>query len=312
MDWSDRTGSRIKLRDLHILMAIADAGSMAKAAAKLRISHPAISKTISEIEGTLGVRLLDRGSKGAELTAYGEVLLRCGINIFDEMRQGLRSLASLSDPDSGEVRLGCTEVVVHSLAPAIVRRYLKKYPGVQLDVKLTNPGEHQIQELRDRKIDLLITRATGRRLEDDFHSEVLFDEPFVFVVGAESEFARKRRVALKDIIESNWVLPSYDSAPGALIAGVFRANDFQPPTPAIKTVSIQLTKSLIASGAFVGILPTSVAALDARQAGLKVLPLKSSGPRISAEIVFLKNRTLSPAVESFIDCAREVAKSIVR
>jgi DNA-binding transcriptional LysR family regulator len=201
---------------------------------------------------------------------------------------------------------------VHSLAPAIVRRYLKKYPGVQLDVKLTNPGEHQIQELRDRKIDLLITRATGRRLEDDFHSEVLFDEPFVFVVGAESEFARKRRVALKDIIESNWVLPSYDSAPGALIAGVFRANDFQPPTPAIKTVSIQLTKSLIASGAFVGILPTSVAALDARQAGLKVLPLKSSGPRISAEIVFLKNRTLSPAVESFIDCAREVAKSIVR
>jgi DNA-binding transcriptional LysR family regulator len=119
MDWSDRTGSRIKLRDLHILMAIADAGSMAKAAAKLRISHPAISKTISEIEGTLGVRLLDRGSKGAELTAYGEVLLRCGINIFDEMRQGLRSLASLSDPDSGEVRLGCTEVVVHSLAPAM-------------------------------------------------------------------------------------------------------------------------------------------------------------------------------------------------
>ena len=68
MDWSDRIGRRIKLRDLHILMAIADTGSMAKAAARLRISHPAISKTISDIEGTLGVRLLDRGSQGAELT----------------------------------------------------------------------------------------------------------------------------------------------------------------------------------------------------------------------------------------------------
>jgi DNA-binding transcriptional LysR family regulator len=104
MDWSDRIGRRIKLRDLHILMAIADTGSMAKAAAKLRISHPAISKTISDIEGTLGVRLLDRGSQGAELTAYGEVLLRCGTNIFDEMQQGLRSLEYLSDPNSGEVR----------------------------------------------------------------------------------------------------------------------------------------------------------------------------------------------------------------
>jgi DNA-binding transcriptional LysR family regulator len=312
MDWSDRIGRRIKLRDLHILMAIADTGSMAKAAAKLRISHPAVSKTISDIEGTLGVRLLDRGSQGAELTAYGEVLLRCGVNIFDEMQQGLRSLEHLSDPNSGEVRLGCTEIIIHSLAPAIVRRFSQKYPGVQLDVKLTNPGEYQIQELRERKIDLLITRATGQLMKDDFNSEVLFDEPFVFVVGAQSEFARKRRISLKDIIKSNWVLPSYDSAPGALIADVFRASDFQPPKPVVNTVSIQLTASLVASGEFVGILPTSVAALSAHQAALKVLPLKSSGPRISAEIVFLKDRTLSPAVERFIVCAREVARSLVR
>jgi DNA-binding transcriptional LysR family regulator len=312
MDWSDRISRRIKLRDLHILMAIADTGSMAKAAAKLRISHPAVSKTISDIEVTLGVRLLDRGSWGAELTAYGEVLLRCGVNIFDEMQQGLRSLEHLSDPNSGEVRLGCTEIVIHSLAPTIVRRFSQKFPGVQLDVKLTNPGEYQIQELRERKIDLLITRATGQLVEDDFNSEVLFDEPFVFVVGAQSESARKRRIGLKDIIKSKWVLPPYDSAPGALIVDVFRANDFQPPKPAVKTVSIQLTASLVASGEFVGILPTSVAALSAHQTALKVLPLKSSGPRISAEIIFLKNRTLSPAVRKFIVCAREVARSLVR
>jgi DNA-binding transcriptional LysR family regulator len=64
MDRATRIGSRIKLRDLRVLMAIADSGSMAKAAAKLGISHPAISKTISEIEAELGVRLLDRGSQG--------------------------------------------------------------------------------------------------------------------------------------------------------------------------------------------------------------------------------------------------------
>jgi DNA-binding transcriptional LysR family regulator len=310
MDWSDRIGRRIKLRDLHILMAIADAGSMAKAAARLRISHPAVSKAISEIEGTLGVRLLDRGSRGAELTAYGEVLLKCGVNVFDEMQQGLRSLEYLSDPNAGEVRLGCTDIILHSLMPPIVRRFSKQHPGVQLDIKLTNPGEHQIQELRERKIDLLITRATGQ--QDDFHSEILFDEPFVFVVGAQSEFAGKRRIALKDIINANWVLPPYDSAPGALVAEVFRANDFSPPKLSVKTIAIQLTVSLIASGEFVGILPASVAALSAHQAALKVLPLKSLGPRISAEIVFLKNRTVSPAVGSFIDCAREVAKSLVQ
>jgi DNA-binding transcriptional LysR family regulator len=310
MDWSDRIGRRIKLRDLHVLMAVADTGSMAKAAARLRISHPAISKTISDLEATLGVRLLDRGSQGAELTAHGEVLLRCGINVFDEMQQGLRSLEHLSDPNSGEVRLGCTDIILHSLVPSIVREFSAKYPGVQLDVKLTNPGEYQIQELRERRIDLLITRATVQ--QDDFHSEVLFDESLVFVVGAHSELSQKRRIALKDIIKSNWVLPPYDSAPGAIVGEVFRANGFSPPKPVVKTIAIQLTVSLIASGEFVGILPASVAVLSAHQAALKVLPLKSAGPRISAEIVFLKNRTLSPAVEAFIDCAREVTKSLVR
>lgn len=309
MDWSDRIGRRIKLRDLHILMAVADTGSMAKAAARLRISHPAVSKAISEIEGTLGVRLFDRNSQGVELTAHGEVLLRCGINVFDEMQQGLRSLEHLSDPSSGEVRLGCTDIILHSLVPPIVRKFSAKFPGVQLDIRLTNPGEHQVQELRERKIDLLITRATGR--QDDFHSEVLFDEPFVFVVGAHSELARMRRLALADIIKGNWILPPYDSAPGALVAEVFRASGFSPPKPLLKTVAIQLTVSLIASGEFVGILPASVAALSWHRAALRVLPLTSTGPRISAEIVFLRNRTLSPAVQSFINCTREVAKSLV-
>jgi DNA-binding transcriptional LysR family regulator len=310
MDWSDRIGRRIKLRDLHILMAVADAGSMAKAAARLRISHPAVSKAISEIEGALGVRLFDRNAQGAELTAHGEVLLRCGIKVFDEMQQGLRLLEHLSDPSSGEVRLGCTDIILHSLVPPIVREFSAKYPRVQLDVKLTNPGEHQLYELRERKIDLLITRAIG--LQDDLLSEVLFNEPFVFVVGANSELARRRRLGLADFIGGNWVLPPYDSAPGALVAEAFRANGFSPPTPVVKTIAIQLTVSLIASGEFVGILPTSVAALSAHQAALKTLPVKSPSPRISAEIVFLKNRTLSPPVTAFIDCARKVTKSLVR
>ena len=309
MDGLERLGRRISLRDLRILMAVADTGSMAKAAASLRVSHPAVSKTISELEAALGAHLLDRSPRGVELTPSGEVLLRCGINVFDELRQGYRSLENLSDPNSGEVRMGCTEIILHSLAATVVRKFSAKYPGVQVDVKLANPGEHQLRELRERKIDLLITRATGQSTAEDLHSEVLFDEPFVFVVGAESEFARKRRATLGDIIGRKWVLPAPDSAPGALIDDVFKAAGFVPPKAVVKTISIELTTSLVASGEFVGILPISVARLKASQASLRVLPIKSLGPRVSAEIVFVKNRTMSPAVESFINCVRGIVKS---
>lgn len=76
-----------------------------------------------------------------------------------------------------------------------------------------------------------------------------------------------------------------------------------------KTISIELTTSLVASGEFVGILPISVARRKASQAALRVLPIRSVGPRVSAEVVFVKNRTLNPPVVSFIDCVRNVVKA---
>jgi 5-methylthioadenosine/S-adenosylhomocysteine deaminase len=79
MDWADRIGRRIKLRDLHILLAVAECGSMAKASSQLSVSHPVVSKTISELERTLGVRLLDRSSQGVELTRHGAALLKLGL-----------------------------------------------------------------------------------------------------------------------------------------------------------------------------------------------------------------------------------------
>ena len=92
MDWADRIGRRIKLRDLHILLAVAEYGSMAKASSQLSVSHPVVSKTISELERTLGVGLLDRSSQGVELTTHGAALLNCGVTVFNEMRHGLKLL----------------------------------------------------------------------------------------------------------------------------------------------------------------------------------------------------------------------------
>ena len=76
MQWSDRIGRRLKLRDLHILLAVAKSGSMGKAAADLAISQPSISKAIADVEHTVGLRLLDRGPHGIELTIDGSALPR--------------------------------------------------------------------------------------------------------------------------------------------------------------------------------------------------------------------------------------------
>jgi DNA-binding transcriptional LysR family regulator len=308
MDWADRIGRRIKLRDLHVLMAVADAGSMAKASARLAVSHPVISKTISDLEQALGVRLLDRSSQGVELTSYGRALLNCGINVFDEMRQGLRQIEFLSDPRSGEVRIGCTEITMAGLVPAIAEEFSKRHPGIRLEVVLANPAVPQFPDLRERKVDLLLLRATGPLMEDDLYAEKLFDEPFAAVAGARSRWARKHRIALTDIVGEPWVLPPYDSVPGALIREIFRTRDLPPPRARIVTLSGQLTVTLIAGGRFVGLLPMSVAQFSADRRGVRILPLQFPTPRFAVAIITVKKRTLSPFAELFIACARESAK----
>jgi DNA-binding MarR family transcriptional regulator len=88
MQLNERIGRRIKLQDLHVLMTVIQAGSMGKAAERLNISQPAISRSIAELEHALGVRLFDRHRRGIEATEYGRALLDCGVAVFDDLRQG--------------------------------------------------------------------------------------------------------------------------------------------------------------------------------------------------------------------------------
>src|SRR5215468_5536331 len=107
MHVSDRIGLRLKLHDLHVLMAVVQAGNMSKAAALLNTTQPAISRSIAELERTIGVRLLDRNSQGVLLTEYGRVLLDGGAAAFDDLRQAVKNIKFVADPTTGDARIGC-------------------------------------------------------------------------------------------------------------------------------------------------------------------------------------------------------------
>ena len=97
IDWEAQIGGRLRLRDLHAFFTVVRHGSMAKAAAQLGVSQPAISKIVADLEYALGVRLLDRNRRGVEATTYGAALLRRGLAAFDELKQGVREIEFLAD-----------------------------------------------------------------------------------------------------------------------------------------------------------------------------------------------------------------------
>src|SRR5882762_5117781 len=115
MPWDDRLRRRLKLRDLDILMAVIQAGSMGKAAGRFNMTQPAVSKLIAELEHMLGVRLLDRSRQGVEPTPHGRALVKRGVALFDELRQGVQDIASLTDPTAGEIRMGGSEHTISAI-----------------------------------------------------------------------------------------------------------------------------------------------------------------------------------------------------
>src|SRR5712691_4213162 len=130
--WTDRIGRRVRLRDLHVLLAVVQRGSMAKAAKQLATSQPVISKTIAALEDTLGVPLLDRGAHGVRPTMYGQALLKRGLAVFDELREGVKEIEFLADPTAGELRVGCADMTTAGLLPAIIAELSHRYPRVHL------------------------------------------------------------------------------------------------------------------------------------------------------------------------------------
>ena len=131
----DQIGRRLKLRDLHVFFAVVQAGSMTKAAAQLRVSPPAVSQIIADLEYAIGVSLLDRSPRGVEPTLYGRALLKGSAAAFDDLKQTIKEIEFLADPTVGEVKIGCPETVA-AILPPIIQLLYQHHPGIVVNSPL--------------------------------------------------------------------------------------------------------------------------------------------------------------------------------
>lgn len=215
MQLSDRIGRRLKLQDLHVLMTVVQAGSMAKAAERLSTGQPNVSRSINELEHAVGVRLLDRHRRGVEPTAYGRALLDGGAVVFDGLRQALKNIEFIADPTAGEVRIGSTPLLASSFVSAIVNRLAQSHPRIMFTV-VTGYAETLYRELSERNVDFLITRRFGPLADERLEFEFLFDDSLVVATGARSPWVRRRGVTLAQLADEPWVLPPPETGIGSI------------------------------------------------------------------------------------------------
>jgi DNA-binding transcriptional LysR family regulator len=313
MRWNDRIGRRVKLSDLHILLAVAQTGSMSKAAQALAVSHPVVSRSISDLEHTLGVRLLERNPRGVELTNYGHAMLARSHAAFDELRQGVKDIEFLSDPTVGEVRIGTTPPLAASFVFAVIDRLSRKHPRVAFRVVTEVASQQgQRQNLKQRIVDLLIFRKVPSVIDQETSFEFLFESPYVVAAGASNPWVRRRRIELADLMNEPWALPGPDDAFGSFVTDAFRAAGLEYPRATVITSGLEIRANLLRTGRYLSVIPEFWLQLPERHPFLKKLSVELPISGAPIGIVALKNRKPNPVVQRFIDCAREVAKSLPR
>lgn len=309
MRWTDRVGRRIKLRDLHILQAAAEAGSMAKAAAELSISQPAVSYAITEMEHVLGVPLLDRTSQGVTPTAYGRALLERSIIVFNELRHGISEIEHLADPAVGDVHIGTTPPM-SAIASAVINRLIQHYPRMTFHL-IVEATTTLIRELRHRNIELVIARMVDAVTKEDLKTQILFHDELAVICGKHNAWARRRSsVKLSELMDEPWALYPSSSFFGLVTQSAFAAHGLDLPRVTVTTPSTYALSMLVATGPFLTVSPRTMLRTPQKHPLLTAVAVDMRTTRDPIGLFTLGNRSLSPAAKLFKETASVVIKAL--
>ena len=240
-----------------------------------------------------------------------EAIIKRGLAVFDELRQGVKDVEFLADPTSGELRIGCSEYAAGGPVLAVIDRLTRRHPRMVFDV-VTGPVLQLYRDLAERRIELVITRTVEVADRDDMVVENLFDDDIVAVAASQNPWTRRRRIDLAELVNEPWTLPPHDTGIGAFAMDAFRARGLKPPRATVVTYSMHMRDKLLATGRFLTMLSGYTLMLPGRHPSLKALPVELTNARGTIALITLKNRTLSPLAELFIETTRAVVKPLAR
>jgi DNA-binding transcriptional LysR family regulator len=308
VDHSPALDGRIKLRDLHVLQAAAQTGSMAKAAAHLAITQPAVSYAISELEHAVGVPLLERSSQGVTPTVYGRALLERSAIMFNELRHGISEIASLADPEVGELRIGTTPPM-SAVASAVFNHLVPRYPRMRFELSV-GATDVLLRQLRQRDVELVISRLAPSVRDDDLRIDMLFHDELVVICSKHSKWARRRNVSLAELVPEPWVLPPPTGFLTQVMRGAFEAQGLEFPRATVTTSSTYALSVLVGNGDFLAIHPHAMLTTPNEHPQLTSVDVRLATTRGAIGLIALKDRSLSPVAELFVQSAIPIVKAI--
>jgi len=294
---------RIRLRHLHTFVAVAQQGTLGRAAETLNLSQPALSKTLNELEQLTGVRLFERGRLGARLTLVGEQFLTHAVKVLDALNHAGQSLTRKEGQETDVVRVGALPTAALGVLPPVIGQFHKQQSDITLQVATMN-NHMLLAGLKTGEIDVGIGRMSDPDLMTGLNYELLFLESLKLVVRPNHPLLSDN-ITLSRVMEWPAVVSPRGTVPRDNAEALLESQGCKLPMTCVETLSASLSRQLTVEFDYVWFVPSGAVKDDLRQGTLMALPVPTLGAGEPIGILTRTDVTLSPAAQWLLNSIRK-------
>jgi LysR family transcriptional regulator, regulator of abg operon len=300
----------MELRQLRHFIEIVRASSFGQAAERLHITQPALSKSIRNLESTLGVQLLERHPSGVSVTEYGMLFLDYATLVTTELERAVDELNELRGRGRGVVRVGAGATMMQYLLPQAVRAFVEGDAAGSVTFQ-QGLREDLIARLRRGEIDVVVGSVNPDQIDDDLCQELIFKDQIAVVASTGHRLVGQENVSLASLAPYRWVLPDKSEAENDRLAYAFRAEGLSVPACVVRTSSSVFMASVLKDGEYLSYLPAALIDMDPDYAHLRTVKLSTTiWPRVIVGVTYRRRGVMLAPVRRFINRLSEVGKSL--
>ena len=294
---------RIRLRHLHTFVAVAQQGTLGRAAETLNLSQPALSKTLNELEQLTGTRLFERGRLGAQLTLVGEQFLTHAVKVLDALNSAGQALNRKEGLNNDIVRIGALPTAALGILPTVIGQFHKQQKDITLQVATMN-NTMLLAGLKSGEIDIGIGRMSDPELMSGLHYELLFLESLKLVVRPGHPLLQET-VTLSRVMEWPVVVSPKGTVPRQNAEALLQSQGCKMPAGCIETLYASLSRQLTVDFDYVWFVPSGAVKDDLRRGVLTALPIATQGAGEPIGILTRVDATLTPGTQTLLSAIRK-------
>ena len=294
---------RIRLRHLHTFVAVAQQGTLGRAAETLNLSQPALSKTLNELEQLTGTRLFERGRLGAQLTLVGEQFLTHAVKVLDALNTAGQALNRKEGLDNDVVRIGALPTAALGILPTVIGQFHQQQKDITLQVATMN-NTMLLAGLKSGEIDIGIGRMSDPELMSGLNYELLFLESLKLVVRPGHPLLQET-VTLSRVMECPVVVSPKGTIPRQNAETLLQSQGCKIPASCIETLSASLSRQLTINYDYIWFVPSGAVKDDLRRGLLAALPVPTQGAGEPIGILTRVDATFSSGAQTLLSAIRK-------